>query len=92
MIRSFKCSDTESLSKGEHVRRFVGVAKVARRKLRQLEISGRLGDLKVPPGNRLKALKGRRSGQFSIRINDQWRVCFRWMDTGAEDVEIVDYH
>jgi proteic killer suppression protein len=92
MIRSFKCSDTEALSKGDHVRRFFSIAKVARRKLRQLEIAGRLGDLKVPPGNRLEALKGKRSGQYSIRINDQWRVCFRWMDAGAEDVEIVDYH
>jgi proteic killer suppression protein len=92
VIRSFKCSDTEALSKGDHVRRFVSVAKVARRKLRQLEIAGRLDDLKVPPGNRLEALKGKRSGQYSIRINDQWRVCFRWMNAGAEDVEIVDYH
>jgi proteic killer suppression protein len=92
VIRSFKCSDTEALSKGDRVRRFVSVAKVARRKLRQLEIAGRLDDLKVPPGNRLEALKGKRSDQYSIRINDQWRVCFRWMDAGAEDVEIVDYH
>ena len=65
---------------------------VARRKLRQLEIAGRLEDLKVPPGSRLEALKGRRAGQFSIRINDQWRVCFRWTAGGVEDVEIVDYH
>ena len=92
MIRSFKCSDTEALSKGDHVRRFVNIAKVARRKLRQLEIAGRLDDLKAPPGNRLKALKGKRSGQYSIRINNQWRVCFRWMDAVAEDVEIADYH
>ena len=92
MIRSFKCSDTEALSNGDHVRRFVNISKVARRKLRQLEIAGRLDDLKVPPGNRLKILKGKRSGQYSIRINDQWRVCFRWTDAGAEDVEIVDYH
>jgi proteic killer suppression protein len=56
------------------------------------EIADRLDDLKVPPGNRLEALKGKRSGHYSIRINDQWRVCFRWMDAGAEDVEIVDYH
>jgi proteic killer suppression protein len=65
---------------------------VARRKLRQLEIAGRIDDLKVPPGNRLEALKGKRRGQYSIRINEQWRVCFRWADAGAEDVEIVDYH
>jgi proteic killer suppression protein len=92
MIRSFKCSDTEALSKGLRVRRFVNIAKVARRKLRQLEIAAQLKDLKVPPGNRLEALRGRRSGQYSIRVNDQWRVCFRWTDSGAEDVEIVDYH
>jgi proteic killer suppression protein len=70
----------------------VNIAAVARRKLRQLEIAGRLEDLKVPPGNRLEALKGKRSGQYSIRINDQWRVCFRWANVGADDVEIVDYH
>ncbi len=70
----------------------MNIAKVARRKLRQLEIANRLEDLKVPPGNHLEALKGNRSGQYSIRINDQWRVCFRWMDGGADGVEIVDYH
>jgi len=74
------------------VRRFVNIETVARRKLRQLEIAGRLDDLRVPPGNRLEALKGRRTGQFSIRINDQWRLCFRWSEGGVEDVEIVDYH
>ena len=92
MIRSFKCKNTETLSKGNYVKRFVNIAKVARRKLRQLEIAGRLDDLRVPPGNHLEALKGNRSGQHSIRINDQWRVCFRWTDVGAENVEIVDYH
>ncbi|MFO1431365.1 MAG: type II toxin-antitoxin system RelE/ParE family toxin [Candidatus Competibacteraceae bacterium] len=92
MIKSFRCADTEALSKGDHVRRFVNIAAVARRKLRQLEIAGRLDDLKVPPGNRLELLKGDRAGQYSIRINDQWRVCFRWTEAGAEDVEIVDYH
>ena len=92
MIRSFKCADTEAISKGIRVRRFVNIAAVARRKLRQLEIAGRLDDLRVPPGNRLEALKGDRSGQYSIRINDQWRVCFRWEEADAEDVEIVDYH
>ena len=74
------------------MKRFVTIAAVARRKLRQLEIAGRLDDLRVPPGNRLEALKGDRSGQYSIRINDQWRVCFRWTKADAEDVEIVDYH
>lgn len=92
MIRSFKCNDTESLARGDRVRRFSNIANVARRKLRQLEIAMSLDDLKVPPGNRLEALKGKRAGQFSIRISDQWRVCFRWKDAGAEDVEIVDYH
>jgi proteic killer suppression protein len=92
MIRSFKCPDTAALASGVRVRRFTNVEKVARRKLRQLEIASRLDDLKVPPGNRLEALKGRRSGLFSIRINDQWRVCFRWTAGGVEDVEIVDYH
>jgi len=92
MIRSFKCEYTEALSKGQNVRRFVNISKVARRKLRQIEIAGRLEDLKVPPGNHLEALKSDRSGQYSIRINDQWRGCFRWTDVGAENVEIVDYH
>ena len=92
MISSFKCKDTKALSEGRNVRRFVNIAKVARRKLRQLEIAARLDDLRVPPGNRVEALRGGRSGQYSIRINDQWRVCFRWTDAGANDVEIVDYH
>lgn len=92
MIRSFRCADTEALAKGNRVRRFEGIADLARRKLRQLEIADRLHDLRVPPGNRLEALKGDRAGQHSIRINDRWRVCFRWTEAGAEDVEIVDYH
>ena len=70
----------------------MNIETAARRKLRQLEIAGRLDDLKVPPGNRLEPLKGRRTGKFSIRINDQWRLCFRWTAGGVEDVEIVDYH
>ena len=70
----------------------MGIESVARRKLRQLEIAGRLDDLRVPPGNRLEALKGDRAGQHSIRMNDQYRVCFRWTPAGPEDVEIVDYH
>jgi len=92
MIRTWRCADTESLARGERVRRFEGFAAVARRKLRQLEIAARLDDLRVPPGNRLEALRGNRQGQYSIRINDQWRICFRWTGAGAEDVEIVDYH
>lgn len=70
----------------------MNIAAVARRKLRQLEIASCLDDLRVPPGNRLERLRGSRASQFSIRINDQWRVCFRWMADGAHDVEIVDYH
>ena len=92
MIRSFKCADTGSLAKGIRVKRFVNIEAVARRKLRQLEIAARLDDLRVPPGNRLEALRGRRANQYSIRINDQWRLCFRWTAAGAEDVEIIDYH
>jgi proteic killer suppression protein len=92
MIKSFKCTNTETLARGQDVKRFANIARVARRKLRQIEIAGRLEDLKIPPGNPFEALKGDRSGQYSIRINDQWRVCFRWTDAGAEDVEIVDYH
>ena len=74
------------------VKRFANIAAVARRKLRQLEIAERLDDLRVPPGNRLEALKGDRAGQHSIRVNEQFRVCFRWAGSDAEDVEIVDYH
>ena len=92
VIRSFRCAETEALANGRRVRRFVSIEAVARRKLRQLEIAGRLDDLRVPPGNRLEALKGDRVGQHSIRVNDQFRVCFRWTAGGAEDVEIVDYH
>lgn len=92
MIISFRDTDTEALAQGQRVKRFVNIETVARRKLRQLQIAGRLDDLRVPPGNRLEALKGNRFGQHSIRINDQFRVCFRWTAAGAEDVEIVDYH
>ncbi len=92
MIKTFRCSDTEALSNGRRVKRFVNIESVARRKLRQLQIADRLEDLRVPPGNRLEALKGDRAGQHSLRVNDQFRVCFRWTAAGAEDVEIVDYH
>ena len=92
MIVSYRDPDTEALAAGRRVSRFIAVESVARRKLRQLEIAGRLDDLRVPPGNRLEALKGDRAGQHSIRINDQYRVCFRWTAAGPEDVEIVDYH
>ncbi len=92
MILSFKCADTEALANGRRVKRFVNIESVARRKLRQLQIATRLEDLRVPPGNWLEALKGKRTGQHSIRVNDQFRLCFRWTTVGAEDVEIVDYH
>ena len=92
MIVLFANKETERLAAGQWVRRFMSIETIARRKLRQLEIAGRLDDLKVPPGNRLESLKGSRKGQMSIRINGQWRVCFRWTIAGPADVEIVDYH
>jgi len=92
MIVSFRDADTEALAGGRRVSRFAQIEMVARRKLRQLEIAGRLEDLRVPPGNRLEALKRDRLGQHSIRVNDQFRMCFRWTDAGPADVEIVDYH
>jgi len=92
MVVSFKDADTEALATGRRVRRFASIERVARRKLRQLQIAGRLDDLRVPPGNRLEALKGERAGRYSIRVNDQFRVCFRWTVAGAADVEIVDHH
>jgi len=92
MIISFRDRETEALARGERVRRFASIETIARRKLRQLQIANRLADLRVPPGNRLEPLKGSRVGQHSIRVNDQYRVCFRWTAAGAEDVEIVDYH
>ena len=92
MIVSFRSADAEALASGRRVKQFVNIESVARRKLRQLQVAGRLEDLRVPPGNRLEALTGDRAGQYSIRVNDQFRVCFRWTVAGAEDVEIVDYH
>lgn len=92
VILSFADKQTQSLSEGRSVRRFASFERIARRKLRQLEIAGRLEDLRVPPGNHLERLKGDRAGQMSIRINDKWRICFRWTPAGPEDVEIVNYH
>ncbi len=92
MIKSFRCDDTESLFLNVAVRRFQAIRNAARRKLKLLNAAHWLNDLKAPPGNRLEALKGDRRGQYSIRVNDQWRVCFRWRDGAAYDMEIVDYH
>ncbi|HEX5998433.1 MAG TPA: type II toxin-antitoxin system RelE/ParE family toxin [Hyphomicrobiaceae bacterium] len=92
MIRSFACADTERLFQDEDVRRFRAIERQARRKLLLLSTVISLNDLRVPPGNRLEALAGDRAGQHSIRINKQWRICFRWKDGDACDVEIVDYH
>lgn len=92
MIMSFADKETEKLANGVRVPRFVAFERPALRKLRQLEIAGALEDLRIPPGNHLEALAGNRTGQHSIRINDQYRVCFRWTSRGPEDVEIVDYH
>ena len=92
MIKAFANKDTETLFNGNRVRRFVNIEAVARRKLAQLHAAATLDFLRVPPGNRLELLKGNRTGQYSIRINDQFRVCFRWQDGDACDVEIVDYH
>lgn len=92
MIRSFRCADTETLFKLGRVRRWKQIERQALRKLVQLDLALSLNDMRVPPGNRLEPLKGDRAGQWSVRINDQFRLCFRWTAKGPEDVEIVDYH
>jgi len=92
MIRSFADKDTEQLFHEERNRRFSSIARVALRKLIQLNRAGRLEDLAVPPGNRLEALSGDRAGSHSIRINQQWRLVFRWTEHGPAEVAIVDYH
>lgn len=92
MIRGFVCRKTERLFADEDVREFRAIERAARRKLLMLDAAGAVADLSVPPGNRLEALRGDRKGQWSIRINDQWRICFRWGEDGPSDVEIVDYH
>lgn len=93
MIRSFRCKETERIWQGERSRKFpADIQDRALRKLRQLDAAHTVEDLRNPPGNHLEALKGVRAGERSIRINDQWRICFRWVDHDAHEVEIVDYH
>ena len=92
MIRSFRCKDTEQLAAGYRARRFVAIERVAQRKLAQLDAAATLNFLRAPLGNRLEALKGDREGSHSIRINAQWRLCFRFENGNAFDAEIVDYH
>jgi proteic killer suppression protein len=92
VIKSFRCRDTEDLFEDRFVRRFQSVEKTARRKLEALDAATSLADLSFIPGNRLEALRGDREGQYSIRINDQWRLCFEWSGRDSLNVEIVDYH
>jgi proteic killer suppression protein len=92
VIRNFRCKDTEALFADRPVSRFRDFERTARRKLALLNQARKLQDLRNPPGNKLEALLGNREGQFSIRINDKWRLCFRWEDGDVFDVEIVDYH
>lgn len=91
-IKSFADGDTRALFEQHRVRRWVNIEAIAMRKLAMLNRAAVLEDLRIPPGNRLQALRGDRKGQHSIRINDQWRVCFVWLDGDATQVEIVDYH
>ena len=93
MILGFRSKETEAIWRGTFVKGFPNdIQHVARRKLRMLNSARKLDDLRIPPANRLEALKGDRKGQYSIRINDQWRLCFGWTEAGASNVEIVDYH
>jgi proteic killer suppression protein len=92
VIHGFRCADTRLLFETGRCRRFAGIAKVATRKLAQVDAANTLEFLRSPPGNRLEALRGSRAGQYSIRINDQFRLCFNWTAAGPAEVEIVDYH
>ena len=93
MIQSFACKETEKIYKGTHSRKLpTDIQRIARRKLIYLDEADNIEDLRVPPANYLEKLKKDRKGQWSIRINDQWRICFNWKDINASNVEIVDYH
>lgn len=92
MIQSFACRETKALFNRERSRKFDQIERIARRKLLMLDAAGSLDDLRAPPGNRLEALRGDRRGQHSIRINDQFRICFIWIEAGPAEVEIIDYH
>ena len=92
MIKNFKCKETEKLFNDLNVSKFRSISRIARIKLEMLSAAVSLSSLRVPPGNRLEQLKGNRKGQYSIRVNNQWRICFIWKEENAHDVEIVDYH
>ena len=92
MIKGFRCKETEKVFRRQRCRRFDGIQRIALRKLLVLDAAGAVKDLRIPPSNRLEKLSGDRGGQYSIRVNGQWRICFRWRSGDAHDVEIVDYH
>jgi len=92
MLKTFKNKETQQIAQGKRVKAWVNIERQIQRKLDYLKAAAELDDLKAPPGNRLEALKGDRKGQFSIRINDQYRICFKWEDGDAYDVEVTDYH
>ena len=92
MIKGFRCKETEKVFLRKPSKRFSAIRRIALRKLLVLDAAGALADLRVPPANRLERLSRDRKGQYSIRVNDQWRICFRWRNGNAMDVEIVDYH
>lgn len=92
MLKTFRCKNTEKLFNDLDVKKFRSISRIARVKLEVLNASVSLNSLRIPPGNRLEQLKGNRNGQYSIRINDKWKICFVWKDENATELEIVDYH